>query len=85
MRYDRGVEFTSNEFEMFCNNRGIKRQTSTPKNPPQNRITERRNRSVMDYARTLMMEKNISLKYWRDCVSTYVYTLNHVQIKKGTH
>ena len=24
LRYDRGGEFTSNEFEMFCNDRGIK-------------------------------------------------------------
>ena len=39
----------------------------------------------MDYARTLMMEKNIALKYWREDVSTTVYTLNHAQVKKGTH
>ena len=32
-----------------------------------------------------MMEKNIALKYWREAVSTIVYTLNHVQVKKGTH
>ena len=25
LRFDRGGEFTSNEFEMFCNDRGIKR------------------------------------------------------------
>ena len=39
----------------------------------------------MDCARTLMMEKNDALKYWREVVSTIVYTLNHVQVKKGTH
>ena len=39
----------------------------------------------MDCARTLMMEKNISLKYWREVVSTTVYTLNRVQVKKCTH
>ena len=39
----------------------------------------------MDYARTLMMEKNIALKYQREAISTTVYTLNHVQFKKGTH
>ena len=69
-------EFISNEFEMFCNDRGIKRQTSTPRTPPQNEIVERRNRSIMDCARTLMMEKNVALKYWREAVSTAVYTLN---------
>ena len=32
-----------------------------------------------------MMEKNIALIYWREDVSTAVYTLNHVQVKKGSH
>ena len=40
---------------------------------------------VMDCARTLMMEKNISLKYWREAISISIYTLNHVQVNKGTH
>ena len=48
-------------------------------------MAERRNRLVIDYARTLMIEKNVALKYWREAVSTEVYTLNRVQIKKGTN
>ena len=85
LRSDRGGEFISNEFEMFCNDRGIKRQTFVPRIPPQNGIVERRNRSLMDCARALMMEKNVALKYWREVVSTVVCTLNRVQVKKGTH
>ena len=69
---------------MFCNDKGIKRQTSSPRTPPQNGIFETMNRFVMDYARTLMMEKNIALKYQREVVSIVVYTLNRVQVKKGT-
>ena len=84
LRSNRGGEFTSRELEEFCNDRRIKMQTSTPRTPPQNGIAERRNRSVIDYARTLMMEKNVALKYQREAVSTAVYTLNRVQVKKGT-
>ena len=47
---------------MFYNDRGIKRCISAPSTPLQNRISERRNRSIMDYSRTLMMEKKVSLK-----------------------
>ena len=47
---------------MFCNDRGIKRQTYVPRTPPQNGIVERENRFVMDCARKLMMEKNSALK-----------------------
>ena len=32
-----------------------------------------------------MMEKKVALKYWREAISTVVYTLNRVQIKKGTN
>ena len=58
---------------------------SAPRTPPQNGIAERRNRSIIDRARNLMMEKNVTLKHWREAVSTAIYTLNRVQIKKGTH
>ena len=62
LRSERGGEFTSKYFEVFCNDRGIKRKTSAPRTPPQNVIAERRNKSVIDCARTLMMEKNVALK-----------------------
>lgn len=81
--YDRGGYFTSNEFENFYNDRGIKRQTYAPMTPPQNGIIEKRNIYVMDCATTLMMEKIFSLKQWREIVSTIVYTLNQVQVNKG--
>ena len=61
---------------MFCNDKGIKRQTSAPRTTPHNGIAKKSNRSMMDCARTLMMEKNVALKYWREVVSTTVYTLN---------
>lgn len=83
LRSDRGGEFTSREFEVFYNDKGIKRKTSEPRTPPQNGIAEIRNRSVIECAITLMMEKNVSLKYWREVVSIVVYTLNRV-LKKGT-
>ena len=51
---------------------------------PQNGIAERMNRSIMNSTRTLMMEKNVSQKYWREVVSTAVYSMNQMQVKKGT-
>ena len=61
-------------FVVFVN----KRKMATQRTPPQNGIDERRNRSIMDCARTLMMENNVSQKYWRGFVSIVVYTLNQV-------
>ena len=39
----------------------------------------------MDCARTLMIDKSVALKYWKEVVSTIVYTLNRVHINKGTN
>ena len=39
----------------------------------------------MDYARALMMEINVAPSNWREVVSTTIYTLNRVQVKKGTN
>ena len=39
----------------------------------------------MDCARTLMMEQVISHDCWRETISIVVYTLNKLQVKKGTN
>ena len=76
LRSDRGGEFISNKFNKFFIERGIKRHVSTPGTPEKNRIAERRYRSIMDCARTLMIEKNISLRYWKEAINIAVHTLN---------
>ena len=63
LRLDEGGEFISNEFNKFYIEKGIKRQVSTPSTPQQNGIAKRRNRSIMDFAKTLMIEKNVAIKY----------------------
>ena len=63
LRSNRGGEFVSHEFELFFNDRGIKRKSSTTRTPPQNGVAKRRNRSILDCPRVLMMEKNVALKY----------------------
>ena len=63
LRSNRGGEFISHEFNNFCIERGIKKEVSTPRTPEQNGIAKRRNRSIMDCVRTLMIEKNIAIKY----------------------
>ena len=81
LRSDRGGEFISNEFNNFSIERGIKKKVLAPGTLEQNEIAERRNRHIMGYTRTLMIEKNIAIKYWKQVISTIVHTLNRVQLK----
>ena len=64
MRLVRGGEFISNKFNEFFIEKGIKRQVLAPSTPQQNGIAERRNISIMDCIGTLMIEKNVTIKYW---------------------
>ena len=59
---DRGSELISNEFNKLNTKSEIKRQVLTPSTPQKNGIEERRNRSIIDCARTLMIEKNVAIK-----------------------
>ena len=46
-RSDRGGEFLSKEFNLYCEENGILRQLTSPYTPQQNGVVERRNRTVM--------------------------------------
>ena len=50
LRSDNGGEFTSDEFNKYCEEHGIKRQFSVARTPQQNGFAERKNRSAMEMA-----------------------------------
>ena len=62
MRSNKGGEFISNEFNEFCIVKGIKRHVSVLGTPQHNGIVERRNKSIIDCTRTLMIENNVAIK-----------------------
>jgi transposase InsO family protein len=60
---DNGGEFTSDEFNVFCENHGIKRNFSAPRTPQQNGIVERKNRIVQEATRTMLNEVKLPYIY----------------------
>ena len=80
LRYDRGGDFTSREFNMFCEENGIKRQLSSPYSPEKNEIAKRRKRLVVEATRVMLFENNVPKTFWREVVNTKIYTLNRVEI-----
>lgn len=83
LRTNQGGEFTYDEFNKYYEENDIKRQLSAPRKPQQNGIEERNNWTVVEAARTMLIQGKISHTYWREAVSTTVYTMNWVLIKKG--
>ncbi|TXG46600.1 hypothetical protein EZV62_027900 [Acer yangbiense] len=76
LRSDNGKEYTSNEFNMFCEDMGITHQLTVSYTPQQNGVSEKKNRTVMEMARCLMAEKKLPKNFWAEAVYTAVYLLN---------
>jgi transposase InsO family protein len=81
LRTDRGGEFTSREFNDYCEEKGIKRFLTAPYSPQQNGVVERRNQTVVAMARSLLKSKNLPNSFWGEAVTTAVYLLNRAPTK----
>jgi hypothetical protein len=76
LRTDRGGEFTSNSFNEYCSNEGIKRQLTTAYTPQQNGVSERKNRTIMNMVRCLLAARDIPKLFWPKAVKWAIYVLN---------
>nr|GFB75306.1 hypothetical protein [Tanacetum cinerariifolium] len=56
IRCDNGTEFKNSDLNQFCGLKGIKREFSVPRTPQQNGIPERKNRTLVEAARTLLAD-----------------------------
>ncbi|KAM1179120.1 hypothetical protein ACFX1X_018618 [Malus domestica] len=76
MRSDRGGEFTSKEFQEFCEANGIRRPLTVPRSPQQNGVAERKNRTILDMARSMLKSKRLPKELWAKVVAYAVYLSN---------
>ncbi|RZB68411.1 Retrovirus-related Pol polyprotein from transposon TNT 1-94 [Glycine soja] len=81
LRSDRDKEYTSREFERFCEDEGIERQLTVAYSPQQNGVSERKNRTIMEMARSMLKEKGLPNTFWAEAVYTVVYILNRCPTK----
>ncbi|KAG6396851.1 hypothetical protein SASPL_143008 [Salvia splendens] len=76
LRTDRGGEFTSNEFNDFCEEAGVSRQLTTAFTPQQNGIAERKNRTIMNMVQCILNDKGVPRKFWAEAAKWAVHVLN---------
>ncbi|KAL0396346.1 UNVERIFIED_CONTAM: Copia protein [Sesamum calycinum] len=81
LRTDRGREYLSEQFKRICEDKGITRHLTIPYTPQQNGIAERRNRTLLEMARSMMVQANIPISFWGDAILTASYILNRVPSK----
>ncbi|GJS50531.1 retrovirus-related pol polyprotein from transposon TNT 1-94 [Tanacetum coccineum] len=84
LRTDNGGEYMSNEFEGFLRQQGVIHQVTDPYSPQQNGVFERKNKMVMEMARSMLYEKKLPKTFWAEAVATSVYLQNRLATKAVT-
>nr|GEW40424.1 ribonuclease H-like domain-containing protein [Tanacetum cinerariifolium] len=66
----------------FYEDKGIKREYNVARTPQQNRVTERRNRTLIEAARTMLVDSKLPTTFWTEAVNTACYVLTRALVTK---
>ena len=75
-RTDNGGEYTSTQFKNYLKGEGIRHELTIPKTPEQNGVSERLNRTLVEMARSMLLDSKLPKKFWAEAVSTADYLKN---------
>jgi transposase InsO family protein len=82
IRNDNGTEFKNTQVEDYLDEEGIKHEFSAPYTTQQNRVAERKNRTLIDMARTMLNEYKTSDRFWVEAVNTICHASNRLYLHK---
>jgi transposase InsO family protein len=84
LRSDNRVEFTSKEFMDYCSRHGIKRQFFVARRPQHNGVVKKKNTTVQEIARTMLMDSKLTGIFWTYAVHTTIHIQNIVILRNNT-
>ncbi|KAI3681360.1 hypothetical protein L6452_36153 [Arctium lappa] len=73
IRSDHGTEFKNSSLNNFFENKGISHNFSTVRTPQQNGVAERRNRTIIEAARSMLSDSHLHTQFWAEAC----YILNN--------
>nr|GEW11243.1 hypothetical protein [Tanacetum cinerariifolium] len=82
-RCDNVGEFKNKEMNEFCTKKGIRREFSNARTPQQNEVSERRNRTLIEAARTMLADAKHPVTFGVKAVNTACYVQNMVLVNKS--
>ncbi|GKA25200.1 putative ribonuclease H-like domain-containing protein [Tanacetum coccineum] len=82
IRSDNGTEFKNRIMNEFCEMKGIRREFSVARTPQQNGVAERKNRTLIEAARTMLADSKLPTTFWAEAVNTACYVQNRVLVIK---
>jgi transposase InsO family protein len=78
-QWDRVQEFTNRR---ILEEEGIKHEFSSPYTPQQNGVVERKNRTLLDMARTMLDEYKTPDRFWAEAINTACYSINRLYLHR---
>nr|GEV71950.1 integrase, catalytic region, zinc finger, CCHC-type, peptidase aspartic, catalytic [Tanacetum cinerariifolium] len=75
-RTDNGIEFKNQVLKEYFDSVGISYQVSSVRTPQHNGVVERRNRTLVEDARTMLIFSRTSLFLWTKAIATACFTQN---------
>nr|GEW12378.1 retrovirus-related Pol polyprotein from transposon TNT 1-94 [Tanacetum cinerariifolium] len=81
IRIDNGTEFVNQTLRDYYEEVGISHETSVACSPQQNEVVERRNRTLIEAARTMLIYAQAPLFLWAEAVATACFTQNRSIIR----
>ncbi|GJZ10899.1 putative ribonuclease H-like domain-containing protein [Tanacetum coccineum] len=82
IRCDNGTKFKNKVMNQFCEMKGIKREFSVARTPQQNGVAKRKNRTLIEAARTMLADLKLPTTFWAEVVNTACYVQNRVLVIK---
>ncbi|KAK1615908.1 hypothetical protein QYE76_021425 [Lolium multiflorum] len=83
IRSDNGSELKNYTLIDFLSYEEIRHQYSAAYTPQQNGVAERKNRTLMDMARSMMEEYKSRYNFWAEAISTAFHSSNRLYLRKG--
>nr|GEY79631.1 retrotransposon-related protein [Tanacetum cinerariifolium] len=77
VRTDKGTEFLNQTLHAYFAAEGFLHQTFVARTPKQNGVVKRRNRTLVEAARTMLSAAKVPLFFWAEAIATACFTQNH--------
>ncbi|GJV20397.1 retrovirus-related pol polyprotein from transposon TNT 1-94 [Tanacetum coccineum] len=82
LKTDNATEFVNQALRSYYEEVGISHQTSVARTSQQNGVIERRDRTLVEAARTMLISLKALLFLWAEAIATACYTQNRTLIRK---
>ncbi|GJR26718.1 putative ribonuclease H-like domain-containing protein [Tanacetum coccineum] len=82
IRCDNETKLKNSVMNRFCEMKGIKREFSVARTPQQNGVAKRKNKTLIEAARTMLVDSKLLTTFWAEVVNTACYVLNRVLVIK---